>query len=446
MSDIFVSYSRADRDRVRPIVEGLEKNGWTVWWDPNIVPGERYAASIDAELKTAKCVLVAWSASSAVSDWVQEEAEDGKTRGVLLPVLIDDIPIPRGFRRIQTVDLSDWNDDLKGSAWAYVIAAAKRFVDGGPAPAIKPPKTRRQRRAMLLANGLSFVLLSLIAVGVFWLIKHPTRAVAVTQNSFISNIVNVFRGVGQPIAATGAESGPAAPAPPFAGKPGGSIEAAASAATGGAVLGAIKSTEETHFYRFEPKGKLRDIAIIRLENRSGTLKPDFKVYNADRSQLFERYDGTPGASVEGSMTMDPGKAIYVEVLAYGSTGDYQLTVTPQRAYDALEPNDDVLTAYALRLGQPAEGNVMDDKDADWFRISGAVGPNVIVSLENLSTTLKPDVKVFSASKSQLLEKYDGTPGANLEFTASVEAGKNFYVQIVPYGSTGKYRLTTRPAP
>ena len=54
------------------------------------------------------------------------------------------------------------------------------------------------------------------------------------------------------------------------------------------------------------------------------------------------------------------------------------------------------------------------------------------------------MKIYSATKSQTDEKYDGTAGANLDFTIDVEPGKDFYLQILPYGSTGKYRLTAKP--
>jgi adenylate cyclase len=34
MADIFVSYARADKARVAPLVDALETRGWSVWWDP----------------------------------------------------------------------------------------------------------------------------------------------------------------------------------------------------------------------------------------------------------------------------------------------------------------------------------------------------------------------------------------------------------------------------
>jgi len=226
--------------------------------------------------------------------------------------------------------------------------------------------------------------------------------------------------------------------------PGGSVEQAATATIGAAIDGEILKTDQNDFYRFDVPLKQRDVAVVRLANKSSTLKPDFKIFNADRSEIMESYDGTAGASTEKSLTLEPGKTFYVEVLNYGSTGRYTLSVTPQNAFDGHEPNDDALTASAVAIGTVIDGNIMDDKDADWFKITGAAQKTIHVTLDNLSTTLKPDLKIYSATKSQTDEKYDGTAGANLDFTVDVEPGKDFYLQVLPYGSTGKYRLTAKP--
>jgi hypothetical protein len=249
--------------------------------------------------------------------------------------------------------------------------------------------------------------------------------------------------------ATGAATpSAAAPAPVPAGpvSPGGTIEHSAGLTVGTSVEGEIAKADQNDFYRFDNPLKQRDLGIVRLQNRSATLKPYFKLFNADRSGIAENYDGTPGASVERVIALEPGQAFYIEVLNYGSAGKYTLSVTPQKAYDAHEPDDDVLTASAVAIGTPIDASIMDDKDADWYRISGATQKTAHVIFDNQSTTLRPYVKMFSASKSAIGEKYDGTPGANLDFTFDVEPGKDFYVQVVPYGSTGKYRLTVKSEP
>ena len=53
------------------------------------------------ELAAARCVIVLWSKDSCVSLWVLEEATDGRERGALIPVLIEAVRPPLGFRSIQ---------------------------------------------------------------------------------------------------------------------------------------------------------------------------------------------------------------------------------------------------------------------------------------------------------------------------------------------------------
>src|ERR1700733_404777 len=64
VADIFVSYSRADKARVVPLVAALEAQGWSVWWDPEITPGDEFDSLIGAELEAARAVVVVWTRSS----------------------------------------------------------------------------------------------------------------------------------------------------------------------------------------------------------------------------------------------------------------------------------------------------------------------------------------------------------------------------------------------
>ena len=99
MSDIFISYAREDRAKVRPLAEALERQGWSVWWDRAIPTGRRFDRVIDQALAEARCVVVVWTQRSVGKDWVLEEADDGRERDVLMPVLLEKVRPPRGFRR-----------------------------------------------------------------------------------------------------------------------------------------------------------------------------------------------------------------------------------------------------------------------------------------------------------------------------------------------------------
>ena len=109
MSDIFISYASEDRAKAKVLAGTLECQGWLVWWDREILPGERFQQIIKEALDEAKCIIVLWSKWSVDSDWVLDEAAEGKRRRILVPALIDDVEIPLGFRGIQTARLIDWD-------------------------------------------------------------------------------------------------------------------------------------------------------------------------------------------------------------------------------------------------------------------------------------------------------------------------------------------------
>jgi len=129
MSDIFVSYAKEDRDRVEPLARALTTHGWDVFWDRAIPTGKTWREVIGAELYAARCVMVVWSRHSIISDWVQEEADVGKERAVLVPVLIDDVKPPLGFRAVQAASLLGWDGAPKSPALAQLLADIGRMLD-----------------------------------------------------------------------------------------------------------------------------------------------------------------------------------------------------------------------------------------------------------------------------------------------------------------------------
>ena len=91
MSDIFISYSSEERDRLLPLVNALEKTGWSVFWDRTIPAGKTWRQVIGSEIRACRSMIVVWTESSIASDWVLEEAETGKRRRILIPVLLDNV-------------------------------------------------------------------------------------------------------------------------------------------------------------------------------------------------------------------------------------------------------------------------------------------------------------------------------------------------------------------
>lgn len=107
MSQIFVSYKRAEKERVKPIVDLLEAQGWSVWWDRMIPPGMTFEKFIEESIAEASVVVAVWSELSVASDWIKTEAAEGLERGILVPVRIDEVDPPFAFRQIHAADLTD---------------------------------------------------------------------------------------------------------------------------------------------------------------------------------------------------------------------------------------------------------------------------------------------------------------------------------------------------
>ena len=118
MSDIFISYASADRERAKLLSGTLDRRGWSVWWDRTIPPGKEYDEVIEKALDSAKCVVVLWSNTSVASSWVKTEAAEAMRRKILVPAVIDQVTIPLEFRRLQAAETTSRSCTTLGSTRA----------------------------------------------------------------------------------------------------------------------------------------------------------------------------------------------------------------------------------------------------------------------------------------------------------------------------------------
>ena len=128
MSDIFLSYASADRDQLRPLVRALEAKGWSVFWDRKIPVGQTWRGVIGREITDCLSIVVVWTQKSVQSEWVMEEAEEGKNRRILFPVSIDGTRPPFGFGGIQSADFSNWDGDTEHSGYKLLIGELTRHI------------------------------------------------------------------------------------------------------------------------------------------------------------------------------------------------------------------------------------------------------------------------------------------------------------------------------
>ena len=171
MTDIFLSYAHEDEARIKGIVAALEEQGWSVFWDRRIPAGETWRSYIGKALDEARCVIVAWSQYSVNSNWVTEEADDGKRRGVLVPVLLDPVEQPRGFREVQAADLTNWQPNKLSPQFDLLIKDLATRLRGAPVIPNKPDKPdpnappNEPSKRLIIAIAAILLLISLSIVG-----------------------------------------------------------------------------------------------------------------------------------------------------------------------------------------------------------------------------------------------------------------------------------------
>jgi hypothetical protein len=106
---VFISYSRADRQRVAGLAAPLEALGHDVFMDQrSILPGGRWKEKLEEGLQAADVLLVFWTRHAKQSDWVRWEYESFDTQfpdRPLVPVLGDRTPLTE---RLQARQYSDF--------------------------------------------------------------------------------------------------------------------------------------------------------------------------------------------------------------------------------------------------------------------------------------------------------------------------------------------------
>src|SRR5215831_11257645 len=120
MTDIFFSYSSADRERVRPIRDALVAQGFEVFWDQQVPAGMDWDTWIRQHLTKSKCAMAFWSVTSVSSDNVRHEATVAKQQGKLISVLLEPLTaeqFPMGLYAQQAANLSGWSGDYSHDEW-----------------------------------------------------------------------------------------------------------------------------------------------------------------------------------------------------------------------------------------------------------------------------------------------------------------------------------------
>jgi hypothetical protein len=113
---IFISYSRADRQRVLGLVSLLEGLGHEVFMDQrSIRVGKRWKEELEKEMNEAQVLMVFWTRHAAGSDWVRHEYETFESLfpdRTLVPVIGDSTPLTKTLKARQFSDFCPLINEL----------------------------------------------------------------------------------------------------------------------------------------------------------------------------------------------------------------------------------------------------------------------------------------------------------------------------------------------
>jgi adenylate cyclase len=148
MSDVFISYARSDEEHAAQVADALRASGHRIWRDDELPAHRAYADVIEERLKSAKAVVVLWSAEAAKSQWVRSEADAARQLGTLVQATLDGSIPPMPFDQIQCADLGRWKGEASAPGWRK-LAASVAALAGEPVPAVEKAQREAARHVSI---------------------------------------------------------------------------------------------------------------------------------------------------------------------------------------------------------------------------------------------------------------------------------------------------------
>src|SRR3954465_8683680 len=151
MSDVFISYARADEEQAKRVADALRTDGYGVWRDDELPAHRAYADVIEERLKSADAVVVLWSTDAAKSQWVRAGAGAAASAGNLIQASLDGSIPPLPFNQIQCADLNGWTGETDSPGWRKLLGSVQAL-----APKVVAESGARPRRQQVCVCVLPF--------------------------------------------------------------------------------------------------------------------------------------------------------------------------------------------------------------------------------------------------------------------------------------------------
>lgn len=189
--DVFISYSKKDAKRLKPLREALTAAGIKYWIDDRIDGSENFLAEIPDAIRKCSIVLFVASQNSANSEWTQKELLYARNqRKEIFPYKLDDFK----FENCAELDFFFTNIQWKESVNEVVAGLEKklgvRAFESTPAPTPQPSPSPFKK-----FWWVAFVVLVSVII-CFWVLRGYTYAKMknIPDNDFV--VYNAGRKMG----------------------------------------------------------------------------------------------------------------------------------------------------------------------------------------------------------------------------------------------------------
>jgi hypothetical protein len=102
MSVIFISYAAEDLESAKEVHALVSTSRYRVWLDrSSLIPGVDFPREISAAIDECTYLFLLWSAFASKSPWVKQEWKYARKKAKeIIPILLDDMPLPRPIRHV----------------------------------------------------------------------------------------------------------------------------------------------------------------------------------------------------------------------------------------------------------------------------------------------------------------------------------------------------------
>jgi serine/threonine kinase PknH len=177
---VFVSYTRDDRSKLQPVLDGLHRLGHRAWFDEELTGGKEWWTAILGRIRQSDALLLALSPAVIDSAASMEEVRYAISVGKpVLPVMVESVSTKLLPPEIGSLHIVDYTAPVDRSAFDFIAAMAELEPPGplpDPLPELPPmPLSYAEEVRKVQAPNLSVDEQLSLVTSLKWAMKHKPR-------------------------------------------------------------------------------------------------------------------------------------------------------------------------------------------------------------------------------------------------------------------------------